>query len=153
MFSRSNKIESLVGEDAKFNGDFLIKGTIRVDGSVFGNIDVDWLIIGEKAFIKGNVSACGVVVGGKMEGDIDAKGIVDIKSKGNVKGNIRTAKLTVDEGGILDGMIIMSMEGHSEIEHDNESSKVLEFKSDKSRIDKIKNIRFEGVKLEEVTSS
>ena len=153
MFSRNNKIDSLVGEDAKFNGDLVIKGTIRVDGSVFGNVDVDWLILGEKAFIQGNVSACGVVVGGKMEGNIDAKEVVGIKRKGNVRGNIRTAKLTVDEGGIVDGRIIMSMEGHPEIEHDNESSKVLEFKNDKNRIDKIKNIRFEGIKFEEVKSS
>lgn len=98
MFLRSNKIESLVGEDAKFNGDLVIKGTIRIDGSVFGNVDVDWLILGEKAFLQGNVSARGVVVGGKMEGNIDAKEIFCIKNKGNVKGNIRTAKLTVDEG-------------------------------------------------------
>jgi cytoskeletal protein CcmA (bactofilin family) len=153
MFQRSNKIESLVGEDAKFNGDLVIKGTIRVDGSVIGNVDVDWLILGENAFLQGNVSAFGVVVGGKMEGNIDAKEIVGIKSKGNVKGNIRTTKLTVDEGGILDGMIIMSMEVHSEIDQKNESSKVLELKNDKNRIDKIKNIKFEGIKLEEVKSS
>jgi len=153
MFQRSNKIESLVGEDAKFNGDLVIKGTIRVDGSVFGNVDVDWLILGEKAFLQGNVSASGVVVGGKMEGNIDAKEIVGIKSKGNVKGNIRTTKLTVDEGGILDGMIIMSMEDPSEIDPKNESSKVLELKNDKNRNDKVKDIRFEGVKFEEIKSS
>lgn len=153
MFLRSNKIESLVGEDAKFNGDLVIKGTIRVDGSVFGNVDVDWLILGEKSFLQGNVRACGVVVGGKMEGNIDAKEIVGIKSKGNVKGNIRTAKLTVDEGGILDGMVMMSMGGHSEIEHNNESKKVFEFKNDKNRIDKIKNIRLEEIKFEEAKSS
>lgn len=152
MFSRSNKIESLVGEDAKFNGDLVIKGTIRIDGSVFGNVDVDWLILGEKAFLQGNVSACGVVVGGKMEGNIDAKEIVCIKNKGNVKGNIRTAKLTVDEGGILDGMMMMSAEGHSEIGQNNENSKVLEFKNDKNRIDKNKNIRFGEIRFEEVKS-
>mgnify|MGYP001271577695 FL=1 len=147
MFLRSNKIESLVGEDAKFNGDFVIEGTIRIDGSVFGNVDVDWLILGGKAFLQGNVSARGVVVGGKMEGNIDAKEIVCIKNKGNVKGNIRTAKLTVDEGGILDGMMMMSAEGHSEIGQNNESSKVLEFKNDKN-----KNIRFGEIRFEEVKS-
>ena len=153
MFQRNNKIESLVGEDAKFNGDLVIKGTIRVDGSVIGNVDVDWLILGENAFLQGNVNASGVVVGGKMEGNIDAKEIVGIKSKGNVKGNIRTTKLTVDEGGILDGRIIMSMEDPPEIEHDDESPKVLEFKNDKNRIDKIKNIKIEGIRFEEVKSS
>ena len=146
MFLRSNKIESLVGEDAKFNGDLVIKGTIRIDGNVFGNVDVDWLILGEKAFLQGNVSARGVVVGGKMEGNIDAKEIVCIKNKGNVKGNIRTAKLTVDEGGILDGMMMMSAEGHSEIGQNNESSKVLEFKNDKNKNIRPGEIRFEEVK-------
>jgi cytoskeletal protein CcmA (bactofilin family) len=152
MLLRSNKIESLVGEEAKFNGDLVIKGTIRVDGSVFGNVNVDWLILGEKAFLKGNVSACGVVVAGKMEGNIDAKEIVGIKNKGNVKGNIRTAKLTVDEGGILDGRVMMSMESHSEIEPIDESPKVLGIKNDKNRTDKVKNIRFGEIKFEEAQS-
>jgi len=153
MFSRGNRIESVVGEDAKFNGDLVIRGTIRIDGSVLGNVDVDWLILGEKAFLQGNVSASGVVVGGKIQGDIDAKEIVSIKSKGNVKGNIRTAKLTVDEGAILDGMMIMSAEGHSETEQVQESSRVLEFKNDKNRMDKVKHIKFEGITFEEVKSS
>jgi len=153
MFSRSNKIESLVGEDAKFNGDLVIKGTIRVDGSVFGNVDVDWLILGEKAFLHGNVNACGVVVGGKMEGNIDAKEIVGIKNKGNVRGNIKTAKLTVDEGAVLDGMIIMSGEGHSEAERKNDGSKVLEARNEKIRIDKMENIKFEGITFKEVKPS
>ncbi len=152
MFSRNNKIQSVVGEDAKFNGDLVIRGTIRIDGSILGNVDVDWLILGEKAFLQGNVSATGVVVGGKMEGNIDAKEIVSMKSKANVKGNIRTAKLTVDEGAILDGMMMMSAEGQSEIRQHNESSKVLELKNDKNRIDKIKNTRFEGIKFEQVKS-
>lgn len=152
MFLRSHKIESLVGENAKFNGDLVIQGTIRIDGTVLGNINVDWLILGEKAFLRGDVNACGVVVGGKMEGNIDAKEIVCIKNKGNVKGNIRTIKLTVDEGGIIDGLMRMSANGHSEIEQDNEFPKILEFKQDKNRTDKIKTTSFEGIKFEEFKS-
>ncbi|MBM4340052.1 MAG: polymer-forming cytoskeletal protein [Deltaproteobacteria bacterium] len=152
MFSRSNKIESLVGEDAKFNGDLVIKGTIRVDGNVSGNIDVDWLILGEKAFLEGDVKACGVVVAGKIRGNIEAKEIVSIKSKGHVKGNIRTAKLSVDEGAVLDGMMIMSGTDHSEIGRKDDSLKVVELKNDKNRADKIKNIKLGEIKFEEVKS-
>jgi len=153
MFLRSNKIESLVGEEAKFNGDLVIKGTIRIDGSVFGNIDVDWLILGEKSFLHGNVKANGVVVGGKMEGNIDAKEIVSIKTKGQVKGNIRTARLTVDEGAIIDGMMIMSKGDISEIEQSNERSKGYEVKHEKNRIEKNKPISFGEIKFEEAKFS
>jgi cytoskeletal protein CcmA (bactofilin family) len=156
MFSRTNKIESLVGEDAKFNGDLVIKGTIRVDGTVFGNVDVDWLILGENAFLQGNVSASGVVVGGKIQGNIEAKESVGIKSKGNVRGDIKTMKLTVDEGGILDGRIFMTTEAHAQTEVSNvsnESPKVVDFKNEKNKAEKVKGIKFEGIKFEEVKSS
>ena len=74
MFSRNTeKLESLIGSNSVFNGNIETKGTLRVDGSMEGNINADWVILGEKASIKGDVTARGIVVGGRVEGNLRAK--------------------------------------------------------------------------------
>ena len=71
MFSRNTeKLESFVGSASHFKGDIKTKGTLRIDGALDGNVEADWLVLGEKAHVKGNVTACGVIVGGKIEGTI-----------------------------------------------------------------------------------
>jgi len=111
MFSRNTeKLESLIGANSVFKGNIETKGTIRVDGSMEGNISADWVILGEKASIKGDVTARGIVVGGRVEGNLRAKEIVEIKPKGQVFGDVSSVKLTIVEGGIFEGRSSMSKE-------------------------------------------
>jgi len=116
MFSKkTEKLESFVGVNSHFKGDIKSKGTLRIDGSVEGNVEADWLILGEKAILKGNVSARGIIAGGKIEGALTAKEILEIKSKGQVVGDITTPKLMVSEGGIMEGRSSMNREGSSNV--------------------------------------
>lgn len=116
MFSKNTeKLESFVGVNSHFKGDIKSRGTLRIDGSVEGNVEADWLILGEKATLKGNVSARGIIVGGKIEGVLTAKEILEIKSKGQVIGDITTPKLMVSEGGIMEGRSSMNREGSSNV--------------------------------------
>ncbi len=117
MFSRnSEKLEALIGVNTEFRGNIDTKGTLRIDGIFEGNIIADWVILGEKASVKGDIESRGIVVGGKIEGNLKAKEIVEIKSKGQVLGDIHTSKLTIIEGGIFDGRSIMVKEGSNVVE-------------------------------------
>lgn len=116
MFHKNTeKLESLVGSDSSFKGDIQTKGTLRIDGSVEGNISADWVVIGETAQITGDITARGIVVGGKIEGTLKAKEIVEIKSKGNLSGEVFTTKLTVSEGAIFDGRSSMNRHEESKV--------------------------------------
>ncbi|MEK7197236.1 MAG: polymer-forming cytoskeletal protein, partial [Nitrospirota bacterium] len=93
MFSRNTeKLESFVGVNSYFKGDIKTKGTLRIDGTLEGNIEVDWLILGETAQLTGDASARGIIVGGKVEGNIKATEIIEIKAKGEVSGELATSK-------------------------------------------------------------
>ena len=117
MFSKNTeKLESFVGVQSHFKGDIKSKGTLRIDGMVDGNVEADWVILGEKASLKGNASARGVIVGGKIEGNVAAKEILEIKSKGKVTGDISAPKLTVSEGGIFEGRSTMNREDSKVVE-------------------------------------
>ncbi|NWF76452.1 MAG: polymer-forming cytoskeletal protein [Nitrospirae bacterium] len=123
MFSKNTeKLESFVGTNSNFKGDIDTKGTLRIDGTMTGNINADWVILGEKALLKGNITARGIIIGGKVEGNLKAKEIVELKSKGHIIGDISTIKLTIAEGGIFEGMSIMS----------KEDSKIVEFQAKNS---------------------
>jgi len=117
MFSRNTeKLESFVGVSSNFKGDIKSKGTLRIDGSVEGNVEADWLILGEKALLKGDVSARGIIVGGRIEGALAAKEILEIKPKGQVIGDITTPKLMISEGGLLEGRSSMNREVSNVVE-------------------------------------
>lgn len=104
MFTKNTeKLESLIGANSKFKGDIDTKGTLRIDGSMEGNVNADWVILGEKACLKGDVTARGIIIAGRVDGNLRSKEIVEIKAKGQVSGDISTGKLTIIEGGIFDG--------------------------------------------------
>lgn len=120
MFSKNTeKLESFVGSNSHFKGDIDTKGTLRVDGIVEGNVTADWIILGEKSHIKGDVTARGIVIGGRIDGNLKAKEIVEIKSKGQVFGDILTGKLSIAEGSIFEGKSSMH----------REESKIIEFQT------------------------
>ena len=108
MFGKKeNSLATVIGADSSFRGDLQSKGTIRVDGICEGTIQADWVIVGEAGFIKGEVTARGVAVGGRVEGAIHATELVEISPKGSVKGDIYAAKLSVAEGGAFEGRSFM----------------------------------------------
>ena len=121
MFHKNTeKLESFIGANSLFKGDVDTKGTLRVDGVVEGNIVADWVILGESSHIKGDITARGIVIGGRVDGNIKAKEIVEIKNKGQLHGEIFTNKLVIAEGGILEGRTRMQQ---------HEESKVIEFQA------------------------
>ncbi len=117
MFHRNTeKLESLIGSDSRFRGEIETKGTLRVDGTVEGNVTADWVVVGEKSRVQGDISARGIVVGGRVEGNLRAKEIVEIKSKGQIFGEIVTSKLSIAEGAVFEGRSSMQKEESNVIE-------------------------------------
>lgn len=129
MFSKKEKLETFIGRNTHITGDVTTKGTLRIDGMVSGNVEADWLIVGEKALIKGDARVSGLVVGGTLEGNVTAKEVVEIKRKGQVAGDIVTSKLLVIEGGSIDGKISMLKEGSKLIEFVHEEKQYQEASS------------------------
>ena len=113
---KADKIETFVGNNSTLKGEINTSGTIRIDGTMEGNITADWVVLGEKGNIRGNVTSNGIIVGGKVEGNVKAKDIVEIKNKGKVIGDILTPKLTIVEGGIIEGKTSMQSEGKKVVE-------------------------------------
>ena len=118
MFSKdAEKLTSFVGAQSEFRGELTVAGTLRMDGVVTGRVQADEVILSEAATIKGDVLARKIIVGGKVEGNIRASELVEIGSKGKVRGDIFTNNLSVMEGAEFNGKIEMR----------TDESKVLDF--------------------------
>lgn len=104
MFGKgSRKLETIVGDGTRIAGQVSVKGTIRIDGVVEGDVHADWVVVGETGKILGNTHARGMVVGGSVEGNIEATESVELMGRASMTGEIRAPKLSIAEGAVFDG--------------------------------------------------
>jgi cytoskeletal protein CcmA (bactofilin family) len=88
----------------RLEGTLELAGTFRLDAQVKGTIIAQQsLILGENAKVEGQIEGNHVIVGGRFDGVIFAKGRVEIQAKGVVTGEVHTPCLVIEPGGIFDG--------------------------------------------------
>jgi len=120
MFSKDNEqLESFIGSGTEFQGELNVNGIIRVDGHFVGKMNVGTLILSETGVIKGEVSAKKIIIGGRVEGNLQGQEIVEIKATGKVLGDIFTKKISITEGAKVNGKIEMEVD----------EGRVIDFKS------------------------
>lgn len=109
MFGKeTEKLKSFLGAKSEFKGELASDGILRLDGTVTGKIEADQIILSDTAVIKGDVIAKKIFVSGNVEGILRAEDLVEIRSKGKVKGEIITGRFLVLEGGEFNGRIRMN---------------------------------------------
>lgn len=80
---------------------------VRIDGHIKGDLIIgEGLIIGEHGIIEGNIKAREIVVYGTVQGNVTADSI-DIKSSGNILGELHTHSLQVETGATYVGNVSM----------------------------------------------
>ena len=91
--------KNVLTSDVEIKGNLKFSGELSFEGKLDGEIQTDGVLnLGDGAVINGNINAQSVVVRGKITGNITAKDKIDIKAKTELFGDIRAAKLSVEEG-------------------------------------------------------
>jgi cytoskeletal protein CcmA (bactofilin family) len=96
-----------IGKSVVIRGELSCREDLYIDGQVEGTIDPkgNRLIIGPNGSVRANVSACAVIVQGKLEGTIHASDRVDLKQSAIVVGDITTQRISIEEGAHLKGSV------------------------------------------------
>jgi cytoskeletal protein CcmA (bactofilin family) len=95
-------------QGVKFDGRLEAPGTFRINSAVQGTIiSRDTLILGEHSSVQGQIHGNRVIIGGRFEGEIDAKSTVVIQTNAIVTGEIRTPCLVIEPGAVFDGQCHM----------------------------------------------
>jgi cytoskeletal protein CcmA (bactofilin family) len=106
---------TVISSGMKVEGKVSSSGSIRLDGTVQGDIDCQGNVtIGEQGKVYGKVDGLSITIGGKVEGEIKAKEKLILESKANLKGDIFTKILVVESGARFDGKSNMGGSSSSE---------------------------------------
>ncbi|HHV86928.1 MAG TPA: polymer-forming cytoskeletal protein [Petrimonas sp.] len=104
----SMPINTIIGNDIVFKGDIYGESVIRIDGRVEGNISLkQGIILGDKAFVEGNMESDYIILFGHIRGNVKSKEIV-LKSTGTVQGDIVTDALEIEMGSRYNGNLKIS---------------------------------------------
>jgi cytoskeletal protein CcmA (bactofilin family) len=106
------EVESLIGEHTSFEGTLKTEGSVRLLGSIQGEIESkSTIIVEEKARVTARLTAQQVTVAGQLDGQIFCEGRVEIRPTGRVTGEINAGALIVQEGAYFDGNSRMASGG------------------------------------------
>jgi len=104
-----NKELNLIGVGTSIEGKVRSQGSIRVDGKIVGEVTAsENMAVGSTGEIEGNISGRNVTIGGKVRGNIYTAERLVFEAKAVIRGDVRAAKLIIDEGAVFDGTCRMT---------------------------------------------
>jgi len=98
-----------IGKSITIKGDLSGDEDLVVEGKVEGKVDLpnNQLTIGANGNVAADVSAKTIVVIGKVSGNVTGTERVEIEATGAVDGDVRSPRLVVQEGAVLNGSVEM----------------------------------------------
>jgi cytoskeletal protein CcmA (bactofilin family) len=103
---------NLLVEGSTIQGDLHAKGDVRIDGELRGNIhSTGRVALGPKSKVTGHVICQFADVGGHIQGNIEASESLTLRAHCRINGDIKTARLVVEEGAQFSGGCSMQPAG------------------------------------------
>ena len=91
--------KNILNSDVELKGTLKFAGELTFDGKLDGDISSEGVLnLGDNAVVKGNLNINSVVLRGKINGNVTAKERIEIKTKTELFGDIRSPKLVIEEG-------------------------------------------------------
>lgn len=99
--NNSGAVETVLGEGAVFEGIISCEGSMKVECVLKGDVKAaNSIVIGPNGSVTGDINAGEVIIFGKVTGKVDA-GALEIKSTGEITGEVLAETLVTEAGGIM----------------------------------------------------
>jgi cytoskeletal protein CcmA (bactofilin family) len=100
-------VAASIGKSVEIRGEVKGSEDLMIDGRVEGTVTLtdSKLTIGPSARVDADVSARDVVILGALNGNVTASVRVELRKGGNLIGNVRAARLSIEEGALLSGKV------------------------------------------------
>lgn len=106
-----NNIKSALGPSTVIEGKFKFDTPVRIDGSLTGEVASNSvLIVGREASVKGRIEVGSLIVLGSVDGEVVAEDLVEIRTGGELEGDISCKRVTIEDGGFYRGSCNMQRE-------------------------------------------
>ncbi len=95
----TNGAKNVLNSDVELKGTLKFNGELTFDGKLDGDINSEGVLnLGDNANVKGTIDVGSVVVRGKITGNIIAKEKIELKARTELFGDVKSAKLVIEEG-------------------------------------------------------
>lgn len=96
-----------IGKNVTITGQIFSREDIIIDGEVEGTVEAaeNKLTIGPNGKVKASIHARDVVIIGSVQGNVEATERVDIRKDARLLGDIRTARIVIEDGAVFKGSI------------------------------------------------
>lgn len=114
---RGGELNTIIGKGTQIQGNLKVQNSLRIDGTIIGDVhSTDTIILGKDGEVQGQVKGKHVLLAGKVQGNVFASDRVYLETKAIIQGDIKAARLVVDEGALFDGKCNMgSDKAHTQL--------------------------------------
>jgi cytoskeletal protein CcmA (bactofilin family) len=99
---------SIVAPGMRVVGELTTDGVVKVEGVVEGSVNAEReVLVAKGGTVQGDIRTRQAIIGGKVIGAIYAEERVEVQPDSEVHGDIATKRLTVHEGGEVNGQVRM----------------------------------------------
>jgi cytoskeletal protein CcmA (bactofilin family) len=100
---------NVLAKGTSFSGTIEVTDSIRLEGKFDGEVRTEGtLYVVPNANVEGKIEASVVVIGGNFKGEVVCERRVDLEAECRATGRLTTRALTVQDGALFDGDIIMA---------------------------------------------
>lgn len=100
---------NVLARNTEFTGTIEVTDSIRLEGKFQGEVTTKGTLhVVPQANVQARVEAAYVVIGGTFKGEVQCERRVDLLSDCRATGTIVTAGMTVEDGAIFDGNVVMT---------------------------------------------
>lgn len=98
---------TVIGKSVVIRGDLSGHEDLYIDGDIEGTITLkdSRLTLGPNAQIRADIHVRDLIIFGKLAGNINATGRVDLRQSASVKGDILAGRLSIEESAVLSGRV------------------------------------------------
>lgn len=94
---------TLLGPGANLEGSLEGSGHFLVSGRVIGNAEIDGaLTLAEGGYWKGDIRAQDLILAGELEGDVQARGNIEITASARIRGRVAANAIAVSAGAVIE---------------------------------------------------
>ena len=118
--SASTKVDTIIGQQTRIEGDVHFSGGLHIDGKVKGGViaeadSASVLTVSEHGSIEGDVRVPTVILNGKVTGDVRSAERIELASKARVDGDVYYNLIEMAMGAAVNGSLVHNAETDSSV--------------------------------------
>ena len=109
--STDESFETIIGQSTEIHGQIVATQSLRIDGSVTGDIRVAQtgncsLAIGLTGIVQGDIHAQRLIVGGRIIGNVFVTEAIELHESADIHGDITYGQISIEPGAKINGRMI-----------------------------------------------